>query len=112
MLLYRKLQSARERLAKLQSLVSMVQQWPETAEVLPEDLAELAATAMDDTVSEASTISMLLCPIICVPYISNVYSSSRFLCIYGVLAQHKLLLLFILRYLFGSLWVYVRWLLH
>ena len=55
----RKLQSARERLARLQALVSMVQQWPESAEVLPEDLAELAASAMDDdTASEcASTVS-------------------------------------------------------
>lgn len=59
----RKLQSARERLARLQSLVSMVQQWPESAEVLPEDLAELAASAMDDdTASECSNISKVRLP--------------------------------------------------
>ncbi|XP_067945497.1 pericentriolar material 1 protein-like [Watersipora subatra] len=53
----RKLESARQRLSQLQSLVNMVQQWPETAEVLPEDLAELAATAMEDTASEISVTS-------------------------------------------------------
>ena len=44
----------------------MVQQWPDTAEVLPEDLAELAATAMDDTASETSTVSKVcLCMVGC-----------------------------------------------
>ncbi|KAF6036524.1 PCM1 [Bugula neritina] len=56
----KKLHSARQRLARLQGLVNMVQQWPESAEVLPEDLAELAVTAVDDTVSECSTVSRCL----------------------------------------------------
>lgn len=56
----KKLQSARQRLARLQSLVNVVQQWPASAEVLPEDLAELAISAADDTVSQTSEVRISL----------------------------------------------------
>ena len=41
--IYRKLQEAKHKLRQLQSLVAMVQQTPEVASALPDDLAELAA---------------------------------------------------------------------
>ncbi|CAH1776394.1 unnamed protein product [Owenia fusiformis] len=51
----RKLNAAKEKLARLQQLVAMVQQSPDAARVLPDDLAELAASIDGDTTSQATT---------------------------------------------------------
>ena len=44
----RKLREAKQKLRQLQSLVAMVQQTPEVATALPDDLAELAADLTAD----------------------------------------------------------------
>lgn len=55
---FKKLQSARQRLEQLQGLVAMVQQWPDSADVIPEDLAELTAEALEETASEVSAATL------------------------------------------------------
>ena len=46
---FRKLKQAKEKLKHLQSLVAMVQQAPDTAGDLPDNLAEIAASMEDES---------------------------------------------------------------
>ncbi|XP_077983903.1 pericentriolar material 1 protein-like isoform X6 [Glandiceps talaboti] len=53
----KKLKAAKRKLKRLQELVAMVQQTPEAAEALPDDLAELAASIDGDIVSDLEEAS-------------------------------------------------------
>ncbi|XP_013397504.1 pericentriolar material 1 protein isoform X3 [Lingula anatina] len=53
----KKLKAAKEKLKRLQQLVAMVQQSPEAAQVLPDDLAELAASIDDLEDGDTSVMS-------------------------------------------------------
>lgn len=54
---FRKLKVAKEKLRRLQDLVAMVQQSPDVATALPDDLAELAAGFDSDILSELAEMS-------------------------------------------------------
>lgn len=54
---FRKLKAAKEKLRRLQDLVTMVQQSPDIANGLPDDLAELAAGFDSDILSELAELN-------------------------------------------------------